>query len=117
MPRYRVRAGAQLTHGGQVHAAGAIVDLPVTTARDIAVAHAVEEVDAAGKPVAPTPVDDLEGYRAHERVGFLRERRAAAQQVVDDLDARLAAEQQQIVDAAKTMTTNTSATPAAALKE
>ena len=101
MPRYQVNAGEVLPHNGQVLEPGAFVELPRIVAEDMANRHLVQEVDAAGQPVAPRPVDDLERFRAHERVGFLRERRAAAMAVVAQVQAQLDAEEQRLVDEVK----------------
>lgn len=118
MPRYRVRT--QLSHGGTVLPAGSFVELPAAIARDGAVSGFIEEVDDAGKPVAPAPVDDLEGFRSHERVGLLRDRLKAAQAVGDAIQAQLDAEETTLAAAVAAMTkpTQPAAAPAvAAVKE
>lgn len=115
MARYRVRDGQTLASNGQLIEAGAFVDLPRTVAEDMANRHLVEEVDDAGKPVAPRTPDDLERFKSHERVGILRDRLAAAEAVVADLKARLAAEEQVLADAVKaSMTTQGKKTTTAA---
>lgn len=120
MPRYRVRDGQVLPVNGQILEAGGFVDLPRTVADDMANRHLVEEVDAAGQPVTPTPVDDLERFKAHERVGFLRDRLAAAKAIVGALEARLANEEQALVQAVQAVApatgkaTKQTAAPAAA---
>lgn len=119
MPRYQVRDGAVLPMNGQVCEAGTVVELPRAAADDMAVRHLVQEVDEAGQPVAPTPVDDLERFRAHERVGILRERLAEAQARAATIQAQLDREEQTLaaaVTAAETArapkTTKQSAAPA-----
>src|SRR5262245_54950112 len=99
MPNYRVREGAVLPCNGTVHEAGAIIALSREVASDMAVAALVEEVDAAGQPVPPKPADDLARFKAHERVGILHERLAAAEAVVASLKAQIEAEEQVLVDA------------------
>lgn len=93
MPRYRVREGSVLPHNGVVLEGGAVLELPRAIGQDMAVSHAVEEIDDRGQAVAPTPIDDLERFRTHERVGILRDRIAEAQGRVDALTAQLAAEE------------------------
>jgi hypothetical protein len=104
MPRYRVRLGQVLAHGGTVHAEGALVEISRAIAEDGAVSGLVEEVDASGALVAPVPVDDLARFRAHERVSLLRDRLAAAQATVDGLRAQLDGEEQALRDAVAAMT-------------
>lgn len=101
MPRYRVRDGEVLPINGQLVEAGACVELPRVVADDMANRHLVQEVDEAGQPVAPVAVDDLERFRAHERVGFLRERLATAQAGVAAIQAQLDREEQALADAVK----------------
>lgn len=98
MPKYRVRDNQILAHAGAVHEAGAVIDLPRTVADDPAVRGLLDELDAAGQPVAPRSTDDLERFRAHERVGFLRDRLVAAQATVAELQQRLAAEEKILTD-------------------
>lgn len=99
MPRYRVRDGSQLAHGGTVLEAGAIVELPRTIAADMAVSGHVEEIDAQGQPIASVPPDDLERFRTHERVSILRDRLAMAKAKVDAIQAQLEFEEQRLADA------------------
>lgn len=98
MPRYRIRDGEVLAHEGQVLEAGAFVELPRAIADDMAVRGALEEVDDAGQPVAPVPVDDLARFRTHERVSMLRDRLVEAQGRVTAIQAQLDAVEQQLAD-------------------
>jgi hypothetical protein len=88
---------------------GEIQTLSRHAAADIAHVLPVQEVDDAGKPVAPAPVDDLERFRAHERVGFLRERLAEAKSHVDQIQARLDEEERAL--AAEVRAIETKRTP------
>jgi small-conductance mechanosensitive channel len=98
MPLYRVRPGERLGHDGKVLEGGARLELARAVAEDQALRGALEEIDEKGNPVAPVPANDLDRFRTHERVGFLRERLTAARNAVTDLDAQLAAEEQRLVD-------------------
>lgn len=105
MPRYRVNVGEVLPHNGQLLEAGAFVELPRVVAEDTANRHLVQEVDAAGQPVAPRPVDDLERFRTHERIGILRTRLADAKGLAERIQAQLDAEEQRLVDEVKAAST------------
>lgn len=93
---FRVRDGYRLAHGGVVHEAGTLLELPRAIAADIAVRGHVQEVDADGHPVEPPPPDDLARFRTHERFGKLKEDLAAAEARVEQIKGRLAAEEQQL---------------------
>lgn len=99
MPRYRVRPTCELAHNGATLREGAIVELPRPIAEDGAVSHLIDEVDGAGNPVTPPPADDLERFRAHERVSILRDRLTAAEVVVAELKARLEDEDRRLREA------------------
>lgn len=103
MPRYRVRLGQALAHQGAILGEGACVELPRQVADDPAVNALVEEVDASGALVPPAPVDDLERFKAHERVSILRDRLAAAKAVVDGLQTQLAEEERRLREAVDAM--------------
>jgi hypothetical protein len=91
MARYRVRAGSQLPHDGQVLEAGAFVELPRHVAADTAVRDMVEEVDAAGNVVLAPLTNDFERFRPHEQVTLLEASLAEAEARVATLKAQLAA--------------------------
>ena len=101
MPRYQVKSGEVLPVNGRVLEAGTVIDLPRVVAEDVANRHLVQEVDDKGQPVAPVPVDDLERFRAHERVGILRDRLTAAQGIVASIQAQIDHEDQVLADAVK----------------
>jgi hypothetical protein len=104
MPQYRVRPGQLLISSGLQYAPGQIVEMPRHVADDNANRALVEEVDDHGQPVASVPVDDLAGFKAHERVSMLRDRIVAAQAVVASLEDQVAHEEQALVDAATVIT-------------
>jgi hypothetical protein len=104
MPRYRVRDGATVGISGTVHEAGAVVDLSRELAADMALAALVDEVDAAGNVLPPTPPDDLARFKTHERVGILQGRLADAQAKVTQIQQLLAAEEQALAAAVRAST-------------
>lgn len=89
MARYQVRAGQQLPHGGQILAAGAIIELPRHVGSDNAVRDLVEEVDAAGNVVLAPLTNDFERFRPHEQVTLLEASLAEAEARVATLKAQL----------------------------
>ncbi len=105
MPRYRVRAGAELAHDGQVLPGGTDLELPRRVAVEIP--HLVDEIDAAGG-VVPVPPDGwklaLEDVQAHERGFVLEQQRQIAhaaladQRLLVDAAQRAAAEAQAELD-------------------
>lgn len=102
MATYRVRDGERLAHAGQVHEGGAVVELPRAVAEDMAVRGALQEIDAQGQPIASPPADDLERFRAHERVSILRDRLVEAQARVAAIQQRLDAEEKALAAAVAT---------------
>lgn len=90
MARYRVRAGRQLPHNGQVLEAGEIVELPRHVGADSVVRDLVDEVDEAGNPVLAPLDNDLERFRPHEQVTLLEARLAEAEARVEILKSQLA---------------------------
>lgn len=99
MPRYKVKDGQALPHGGRILDAGSILELPRHVGQDTVVRDFVEEVDAAGEPVAPADpsASDLERFRPHERIGMLQATLFEAEARVARLKA-LIADQQDIID-------------------
>ena len=112
MPLFRVRDGEVLGHDGKTRVAGEVIELARSVAEDPAVRGAVEEVDAAGNPVAAPPPDDLARFRTHERVSMLRQQLADAQAVVEQLQARLKAEEQRLTDEVAAIAAKAVAAPA-----
>lgn len=90
MARYRVRAGKQLPHGGQILEAGEIVELPRQVGTDNAVRDLVEEVDEAGNVVFVPLSHDFERFRPHEQVTLLEARLVEAEARVEILKSQLA---------------------------
>lgn len=93
MPRYQVKSGRVLPHGGQVLEEGTIVeDLPRHVGEDSVVRDLVQEIDESGEPVAPVdrPDADLERFRPHERVTLLEQRLSDAKARVATLEHLLA---------------------------
>lgn len=101
MPRYKVRDGAVIAHGGSVLEAGALLELQHGVANDVAVRGLIDQVDEQGNIVAATEPDDLERFRSHERVSILRDQIVKAQAFVDQLQARLDAEDKILADAVR----------------
>ncbi len=95
--RYRVIAGQQLAHHGQVYRGGDVVELD--TAIALEVRSLITPIDAAGK-AKPWPTDaagalaaELAKARPHERISILRAARDAGQAHVTDIDREIAAEE------------------------
>lgn len=99
MPRYKVKPGQALPHGGQLLDAGSIVELPRRVGTDSVVRDFVDEVDAAGELVEPADpgLADLERFRPHEQIGMLGDLLVSAQARVARLEALIAV-QQDIID-------------------
>lgn len=93
MPRFQVRAGQQLPHGGQVLEAGAIVELPRHVAADTVVRDMVDEIDEAGNLVLAPLTHDFERFRPHEQVTLLQGRLAEAKTRVETFETQIAAAQ------------------------
>lgn len=94
MPRYQVKPGEVLPHNNQVLEAGAIVELPRIVAEDMAVRAAIQEIDAAGKPVQSplaTAQRDFERFRSHEQVTLLEREIADTEARLTELRTLLAA--------------------------
>ena len=94
MPRYQIKPGETLAHGGTLLEHPAIVELPRVTADDMAVRHAVQEIDASGHPVlAPVAevLRDTERFKPHEQVTLLERALEEAEQRVAALRTQLEA--------------------------
>jgi len=103
MPRYRVHDGAVVAHGGAIHEGGAVLELSRAIAEDSAVRGMLQAVDENGRPIDLPEPDDLEVYRAHERVSLLRAQIAEAERRLDTVRQRLRAEEQQLLEAVSTL--------------
>jgi hypothetical protein len=98
MPRYLVTPGTVLAMSGVVVEAGSFIELPRAVADDSVNRASLQEVDEAGHPVTPLPVDDLERFRSHERVSILLERLATAQAAVKTITQQLAQEERRLLE-------------------